>query len=654
MNAIPSVPIEFERDVLSINLDKCSINVSTLSFSILVISIISLIWYIKTLLKPAGRNPPLPPGPRGLPILGYLPFLGNDLLQQFTDLGHKYGPIYKFRLGNKLCVVISSPSLVKEVLRDKDAIFANRDITVAAFVATYGGNDIAWSKPNSQWRLLRKIFVREMLSHKNLEASYNLRKDEVRKAIKYVHSMVGKPVEIGELSFRTELNVIINMLWGGTLEGDESERLGAEFRTTITKLVDLLGKPNISDFYPVLAGLDIEGVRKEMEIHVQTVDKILDTVISKHKKKLSGEIKNEGKKDFLQILLELNESQDSEMSITQKQLRAVLMPASETPPLPPGPRGLPILGYLPFLGNDLLKQFTDLGHKYGPIYKLRLGNKLCVVISSPSLVKEVVRDKDAIFANRDVPVAASIVTYGGNDIAWSKPNSGWRLLRKIFVREMLSNTNLEASYNLRKDEVRKAIKYVHSMVGKPIEIGELSFRTELNVIINMLWGGTLEGDGSERLGAEFRTTITKLVDLLGKPNISDFYPVLAGLDIEGVRKEMEIHVQTVDKILDTVISKHKKKLSGEIKNEGKKDFLQILLELNESQDSEMSITQKQLRAILSRMLMHLVGSLVHSFEWKLSEGETLDMSQRFGIVLRKNTPLLAIPSLRISDSDLYA
>ncbi|KAG8382380.1 hypothetical protein BUALT_Bualt05G0071400 [Buddleja alternifolia] len=117
--------------------------VSTLSFSILLIS---LIWYIKTLLKPDGRIPPLPPGPRGLPILGYLPFLGNDLLQQFTDLGHKYGPIYKLRLGNKLCVVISSSSLVKEVVRDKDVIFANRDGPIVAYVATYGGNDIAWVK----------------------------------------------------------------------------------------------------------------------------------------------------------------------------------------------------------------------------------------------------------------------------------------------------------------------------------------------------------------------------------------------------------------------------------------------------------------------------------------------------------------------------
>ncbi|KAG8382237.1 hypothetical protein BUALT_Bualt05G0056000 [Buddleja alternifolia] len=102
------------------------LSLSTLSFLILIISIL---WYTK-----AARTPPLPPGPRGLPILEYLPFLGNDLLKQFTELSHKYGPIYKLQLGNKLCVVISSLSLVKEVVRDKDAIFAYRDVPAAAFL----------------------------------------------------------------------------------------------------------------------------------------------------------------------------------------------------------------------------------------------------------------------------------------------------------------------------------------------------------------------------------------------------------------------------------------------------------------------------------------------------------------------------------------
>lgn len=280
--------------------------VATLSVSILVVSII---WCIKALYKPGGKTPPLPPGPHGLPILGYLPFLGKNLLHQFSDLGHKYGPIYKLYLGNKLCVVISSPSLVKEVVRDQDAVFAGRDITIAASVASYGGNDIAWSQHNSQWRVMRKVFVQEMQSNKSLEASYSLRRDEVRKAIKHVYSKIGKPIEIGELSFRTELNVIMNMLWGGTTDGEEGVRIVAEFRVVVSKLIDLLGVPNISDFYPVLAGLDIQGVKKKMEGYVQSVDMIFDAVISEHKKKLSGGIKNEEKKDFLQLLLELMEKE---------------------------------------------------------------------------------------------------------------------------------------------------------------------------------------------------------------------------------------------------------------------------------------------------------------------------------------------------------
>lgn len=54
-----------------------------------------------------------------------------------------------------------------------------------------------------------------------------------------------------------------------------------------------------------------------------------------------------------------------------------------------------------------------------------------------------------------------------------------------------------------------------------------------------------------------------------------------------------------------------------------------------------------------RMLMYLLASLLHSFDWKLPQGESLDMLETFGIVLRKNTPLVGIPHPRLSHSDLY-
>ncbi|KAI3835797.1 hypothetical protein MKW92_037617, partial [Papaver armeniacum] len=53
--------------------------------------------------------------------------------------------------------------------------------------------------------------------------------------------------------------------------------------------------------------------------------------------------------------------------------------------LPPGPRGLPILGSATLSGSG-------------------------IVISSPSLAKEVLKDQDTTFADRDVPVAGRAIT----------------------------------------------------------------------------------------------------------------------------------------------------------------------------------------------------------------------------------------------------
>ncbi|KAL0312790.1 UNVERIFIED_CONTAM: 5-epiaristolochene 1,3-dihydroxylase [Sesamum radiatum] len=159
-----------------------------------LILIFSILWPIRKLINSGKKTPFLPPGPRGLPIVGYLPFLSKDLHHQFTELAGKYGPIYKLWLGNKLCTVISSPSLIKEVLRDHDTIFANRDTTVAARIATYDFNDIAWTPYGSQWRNLRRVFVQEMLSNTNLEATYNLGKKRSEKLSKKSVPRWGHPL----------------------------------------------------------------------------------------------------------------------------------------------------------------------------------------------------------------------------------------------------------------------------------------------------------------------------------------------------------------------------------------------------------------------------------------------------------------------------
>ncbi|GFQ08749.1 premnaspirodiene oxygenase [Phtheirospermum japonicum] len=81
--------------------------------------------------------------------------------------------------------------------------------------------------------------------------------------------------------------------------------------------------------------------------------------------------------------------------------------------MPPGPTGLPLVGNLLSLDPELHTYFASLGRTYGPIYTLKLGRKTGIVITSPAIAKQVLRDHDTTFANRDVPVAGKEATYGG-------------------------------------------------------------------------------------------------------------------------------------------------------------------------------------------------------------------------------------------------
>ena len=58
-------------------------------------------------------------------------------------------------------------------------------------------------------------------------------------------------------------------------------------------------------------------------------------------------------------------------------------------------------------------------------------------------------------------------------------------------------------------------------------------------------------------------------------------------------------------------------------------------------------------AMAERMVMYSLATLLHSFNWELPHGENMDLAEKFGIVLKKRIPLVAIPTPRLSDQSLY-
>lgn len=144
-------------------------------YVIAAIIISSIFWYIWLYAKSKRRFPPLPPGPRGLPIVGNLPFLHPEFHTYFHKLAQKHGPVLKLWLGAKLTIVISSSEATREVLRINDVIFANHDVPVVGSISTYGGIDIVWSPYGPEWRMLRKICINRLLSNATLDSNaFNL------------------------------------------------------------------------------------------------------------------------------------------------------------------------------------------------------------------------------------------------------------------------------------------------------------------------------------------------------------------------------------------------------------------------------------------------------------------------------------------------
>ncbi|XP_010552114.1 PREDICTED: flavonoid 3'-monooxygenase-like [Tarenaya hassleriana] len=287
-------------------------------------------------------------------------------------------------------------------------------------------------------------------------------------------------------------------------------------------------------------------------------------------------------------------------------------------PLPPGPPGLPVVGNLPFLKPDLHVYFETLARKYGPVFKLRLGAKLVVVVTSPEVVSEILKTHDVAFSNHDVTATTLIAMYGGADIGWTPYGPKWRMLRKVCVNRLLSNSVLDSFYGLRRRESRQIVRYLASRArtGSPVKLGEQIFLTLFNVITQMLWGATVSGEEREKTATEFKELVSEIVGLIGRPNISDFFPGLSRFDLQGLARQMRGVFEQFDQMFDRIIDQ-RLKTDGQSKRDGE-DFLQFLLKLK-NEDGTTSLSMTHVKALLMDLVLGGTGTSSSTIEFAMAE-----------------------------------
>ncbi|KAE8677952.1 Copper amine oxidase family protein [Hibiscus syriacus] len=341
-------------------------------------------------------------------------------------------------------------------------------------------------------------------------------------------------------------------------------------------------------------------------------------------------------------------------------------PRKAIAPLPPGPRGLPIVGYLPFLGIDNLHLvFTDLAATYGPIYKLWLGNKLCVVINSPSLAKEVVRDNDIAFSERDPPVCAKIVTFGLNDIVFdSYSNPDWRKKRKDFLQLLLelkqkndsaSSITLNQLKALLMDVVVGGTDTTSTMMewtmAELMEHPEAMEKVKKEIADVVGPDGTVDEshlpnlrylDAAVKETFRLHPPMPLLVPRCpGETSIVGGYSVPKGtrvfLNIWCIQRDAELWENPLEFKPERFLN-------------DKFDYLG-----NDSRYMPFGSGRRMCAGVSlgERMLYSSLAALIHAFDWKLAEGTENDLTGRFGIIMKKMKPLIVVPTPRSSNLQHY-
>nr|KAG5688577.1 hypothetical protein BaRGS_002792 [Batillaria attramentaria] len=98
----------------------------------------------------------LPPGPYGLPIVGYLPFFGKEPPVTFNLLRRTYGDVISISMGSSPAVVVNGREAINEALVTRGDAFSDRpDFTTVRLGDRY--NNIAFSSYSAAWKLHRKI-----------------------------------------------------------------------------------------------------------------------------------------------------------------------------------------------------------------------------------------------------------------------------------------------------------------------------------------------------------------------------------------------------------------------------------------------------------------------------------------------------------------
>ncbi|KAJ7321576.1 cytochrome P450 [Mycena albidolilacea] len=131
--------------------------------------------------------------------------------------------------------------------------------------------------------------------------------------------------------------------------------------------------------------------------------------------------------------------------------------------LPPGPRGLPLVGNLFQLKIDGWLTFTEWKGKYGPLVHMNIVGQSILIMNTHKVAADLLDRRGPIYSNRPRFIVASEILTGGLLVVFAQYNDLWRRMRRAGHEGL----NKQVASAFHAPQYREALLLIDGMLKQP-------------------------------------------------------------------------------------------------------------------------------------------------------------------------------------------
>ncbi|KAF8018593.1 hypothetical protein BT93_H3474 [Corymbia citriodora subsp. variegata] len=298
-------------------------------------------------------------------------------------------------------------------------------------------------------------------------------------------------------------------------------------------------------------------------------------------------------------------------------------------PLPPGPTPWPVVGSARAIlhKKPMFRWIHHLMKEMNTeIACIRLGSTHVIPVTSPTIAQEFLRKQDSDFASRPVTMASGILSSGYLTAALSPYGEQWKKMRRVLVSEVVCPARHKWLHDKRAGEADNLVKYVFNLCktsAHQVNLRTVTRHYSGNVTRRMMFNEIFWQDGGPTIDEEQHVdAIFNALYYLYAFCVSNYFPFLVGLDLDGHKKEVQESLRTLRRLHEPIISERIKQwrddLSLECNEKEPQDLLDVLIMLKDSQGKPL-LTPQEVRAQTMEIMMAAVDNPSNAVEWAMAE-----------------------------------